>query len=73
MAETKTYRPEQIAESLGVSGKQVRAYLRRTFTRPADARGTSWVLDKNQAAQTLKHFKSLASKDKDEETTPDES
>jgi hypothetical protein len=62
-AAPKTYRPEQLAELLGLSGKIVRAYLRKTFTRPASAKGTSWVLTRAQAEQTLKHFKSLQPKD----------
>jgi hypothetical protein len=58
-ASTKTYRPEQIASALGISGKIVRAYLRKTFPRPANAKGTTWVLDAKQAGSTLKHFKAL--------------
>lgn len=57
MATTKTYRPEMIAEALGVSGKIVRAYLRRTFPRPVEAKGSTWVLNADQAKQTLEHFK----------------
>jgi predicted site-specific integrase-resolvase len=56
---TKTYRPEQVASALGISGKIVRAYLRKTFPRPANAKGTTWVLDAKQAGATMKHFKSL--------------
>jgi hypothetical protein len=48
-ASTKTYRPEQVASALGISGKIVRAYLRKTFPRPANAKGTTWVLDAKQA------------------------
>jgi hypothetical protein len=62
----KTYRPEQIAENLGVSGKVVRAYLRKQFPRPEEAKNTSWVLDEKMAAQTLKHFKALRSKDSED-------
>jgi hypothetical protein len=54
----KTYRPEQIADALGVSGKIVRAYLRRTFPRPIEAKGSTWVLNADQATQTLEFFKS---------------
>jgi hypothetical protein len=62
-ASAKTYRPEQLATALGISGKVVRAYLRKTFTRPANAKGSTWVLTDVQAKQTLKHFKSLRSPD----------
>jgi predicted site-specific integrase-resolvase len=53
----KTYRPEALANALGISGKIVRAYLRQTFPRPAEAKGTTWVLSEAQAKQTLEHFK----------------
>jgi transposase len=53
----KTYRPEQIADALGISGKVVRAYLRRTFPRPIEAKGSTWVLSEDQATNALEHFK----------------
>lgn len=62
MAEAKTYRPEQIAKTLGISGKVVRAYLRKTYTRPTEAKGTTWVLNSKQASDTLAHFKALQAK-----------
>jgi hypothetical protein len=65
--EAKTYRPEQLAKSLGISGKVVRAYLRKQFPRPAEAKNTTWVLSEKQAAQTMAHFKSLRSKDSESE------
>lgn len=51
-----TYRPETIATMLGVSGKLVRGYLRATFTRPIEAKGTTWVLTSDQAQETVAHF-----------------
>lgn len=57
MANTRTYRPEQIAEALGISGKIVRAHLRRTYPRPASAKGSTWVLSQKQASETLAYFK----------------
>lgn len=59
MANAKTYRPEQIAETLGISGKVVRSFLRREFKRPAQAKGSTWVLSQAQANATLKHFRAL--------------
>ena len=53
---SRTYRPEEIANALGVSGKLVRGYLRSTFTRPIEAKGTTWVLDAKQAQATVDHF-----------------
>ena len=55
-ANARTYRPEELAAKLGISGKIVRAYLRQTFTRPIEAKGTTWVLSAEQAKQTLAHF-----------------
>lgn len=49
-------RPEEIANVLGVSGKLVRGYLRMTFPRPVEAKGTTWVLSNEQLAATLDHF-----------------
>ena len=55
----KTYRPEDLATELGVSGKVVRAFLRKTFARPAKAKGSTWVLSQAQANAVRKHFRSL--------------
>lgn len=49
-------RPETIANALGVSGKLVRGFLRQTFTRPIEAKGTTWVLTNEQTNATLDHF-----------------
>ena len=52
----ETCRPEEVAAALGVSGKLVRGYLRMTFTRPVEAKGTTWVLTNDQANAVLDHF-----------------
>jgi len=52
-----SFRPEVIANALGISGKVVRAYLRQTFPRPLDAKGTTWVLNVDEATKTVVHFK----------------
>ena len=57
MATAKTFRPEELAATLGISGKIVRAYLRKTYTRPASAKGSTWVLSAKQASDTLAYFK----------------
>jgi len=49
-------RPEEVANVLGVSGKLVRGYLRMTFPRPSEAKGTTWVLNADQLNATLDHF-----------------
>ena len=52
----KLIRPEALADELGVSGKLVRAYLRKTFTRSPEAKNTAWVLNEDQANETREHF-----------------
>jgi len=49
-------RPEEVASVLGVSGKLVRGYLRMTFPRPIEAKGTTWVLNGEQVNATIDHF-----------------
>lgn len=63
-----TYRPETIATGLGVSGKLVRGWLRANFTRPIEAKGTTWVLTAEQAKATVEHFekrRAIANADSD--------
>ena len=57
LATAKTFRPEELAATLGISGKIVRAYLRKTYARPASAKGSTWVLSAKQASDTLAYFK----------------
>jgi hypothetical protein len=52
----KTYRPEELADELGVSGKLVRAFARKTFPRSPEAKNTAWVLTNGQAEAIRKHF-----------------
>ena len=54
---TKFTRPEDLAATLGISGKVVRAYLRRTYPRPANAKGSTWTLNAKQVTDTLTYFK----------------
>jgi hypothetical protein len=49
-------RPETVASALGISGKIVRGYLRATFTRPIEAKGTTWVLTPEQTNAVIDHF-----------------
>lgn len=57
MANAKFTRPEDLAATLGISGKVVRAYLRKTYPRPASAKGSTWTLNAKQTADTLAYFK----------------
>jgi hypothetical protein len=57
MATQKFTRPEDLAATLGISGKVVRAYLRRTYPRPTNAKGSTWTLNAKQTSDTLAYFK----------------
>jgi predicted site-specific integrase-resolvase len=68
-ASQKTYTPKELAESLGVTGKILRNYLRANHTRPTEAKNTSWIIDAKTANAARAHFaKSRAKND-----APDES
>jgi len=56
MSAKKFWRPEELATELGLSGKVVRSYLRRTFPRPVEAKGSTWVLNAEQRDQTIEYF-----------------
>ncbi len=51
-----TYRPEQLAKSLGVDGKRIRAYLRGAFQRDPAEQGDDWVLTGEQAEAIVEKF-----------------
>lgn len=51
-----TYRPEQLASSLGVDGKEVRAYLRDVFERDPSEKGSDWMLTGEQAEAVIEQF-----------------
>lgn len=65
--EVKTYRPEDLAKELGVSGKQIRAYLRSEFSRGPEAKGTSWTLTEDMAAKVVARFTPSEDVEEDEE------
>jgi len=54
--DSQLVRPEMLATELGVSGKLVRAYLRKTFVRSPEAKNTAWVLTGEQADNVREHF-----------------
>ena len=56
MASTELIRPEALATELGVSGKLIRAYLRKEFVRAPEAKNTAWVLTGEQADAVREHF-----------------
>jgi predicted site-specific integrase-resolvase len=57
MTNTKTYAPNELAATLGVSGKTLRGFLRKSFPRVAEAKGTTWVVTEEAAESCRAHFK----------------
>jgi hypothetical protein len=50
-------RPEDLAKALGLkNGKVLRSYLRASFPRPSDAKGTTWVLTPKIVDSAVEHF-----------------
>jgi hypothetical protein len=50
-------RPETIAAALRMpNGKTVRGFLRATYTRPVEMKGSTWLLTNEQAKATIEHF-----------------
>lgn len=61
MAKTKekevaVIRPGDLADELGVDAKRVRAFLRTEFTRPSEAKNSSWLLTPAQAEAVRARF-----------------
>jgi hypothetical protein len=62
LPEGETFRPDELAELIAgksqafAFGKTVRGYLRANYSRPASAKGTSWILDREVAQDVLDHF-----------------
>lgn len=48
--------PTALAEEIGVSPKSLRGYLRKNFTRPAEAKNTSWIVPDDAADAAREHF-----------------
>jgi hypothetical protein len=49
-------RPNDLAKELGVDGKRIRGFLRQEFTRPLDAKNSSWFLTDTQVAAVKERF-----------------
>lgn len=56
-ATAENVRPETIAAALELpNGKAVRGFLRMTFARPIEMKGSTWLLTNEQALATVEHF-----------------
>jgi len=49
-------RPEELAKELKVTGKQLRAWLRKNHTRDEKQKNTAWYLDAKTVASARKAF-----------------
>lgn len=49
--------PKVLAEEIGIDPKNLRAYLRKEFTRPAEAKNTTWIVPADAADAARAHFK----------------
>lgn len=52
----KAITPKALAEELNVDPKRVRSFLRSEFTRPGEAKNTSWLLDQETADAVRARF-----------------
>ena len=49
-------RPEELAKELKITGKQLRAWLRKNHTRDEKQKNTAWYLDAKTVASARKAF-----------------
>lgn len=50
-------RPEEIAAALKLpNGKSVRGFLRMTFARPIELKGSTWLLTNEETIATIEFF-----------------
>lgn len=56
-ADKENVRPETLAAALQLAnGKALRGFLRMTYPRPIESKGSTWLLTNEQALATLEHF-----------------
>jgi len=68
----ETFTPTELASELGVDPKRVRAYLRANFTRPIEAKNTSWMLSAEVAEAVIEHFTASVTDADDSEADEEE-
>lgn len=49
-------RPNELAETLDISPKSLRAWLRSNFERPLDVKSSAWYLTKSQVKAATAHY-----------------
>ena len=55
-AEPTGITPSELAETLSVSPKSLRAWLRQNFTRPLDAKNSRWYLPDEVVKAATEHY-----------------
>lgn len=49
-------RPEALAKEIGISGKNLRGWLRKTHPRAAEQKNTAWIIPANIVKEAKQHF-----------------
>ena len=62
MSDAPVITPKVLAEEIGVNPKVLRSHLRKAFTRPAEAKNTSWLIPEDVAQAARDHFEALKAK-----------
>lgn len=51
-----TMTPKVLAEEIGIDPKSLRGFLRKHYTRTAEVKNTSWIIDPEAATAARVHF-----------------
>lgn len=62
MSDAKTLTPKALALEIGIDPKVLRSFLRKNFTRTAEAKNTSWIVPTDAAKAAREHFKKQEAK-----------
>jgi hypothetical protein len=52
--------PKALAAEIGIDPKVLRSYLRKAYTRPNEAKNTTWLIPTAIAEEVKEHYASLA-------------
>lgn len=50
-------RPEALAKEIGISGKNLRGWLRKTHPRASEQKNTAWIIPPTVVKEAKAHFK----------------
>jgi hypothetical protein len=59
---TPSTTPKALAAEIGIDPKVLRSHLRKAFTRPAEAKNTTWLIPDEVADEVRAHFEALKAK-----------